>query len=483
MDRLVGAGLSVAGMGGLLVEEGECAAPLPPGGPGLAEEATPMRSFPFGSAAFAILTLAVLSGGWLALHPIPKKTATLTLWTFADTHYNFYKQAAPEFERKNPGVKVDVQLVSGQAVTSRLQAAFWADLDVPDLVEVEISSAGSFFRGPLKDVGFLDLTDRIHKSGLWDRMVRARFAPYTSRGRIFGIPHDVHPVMLAYRRDIFEREGVDASQIRTWDDFIRVGRKLTIPNKRYMVEFNEGDAASLEMCLFQRGGGYFNPKGDCIFDNETGVQTMLWFVPLVAGPNKIGNNLGGGQILTRAVEDGYLLCLVTPDWRSKSYEKDIPRVAGKMALMPLPAVTPGGRRTSTWGGTMLGITKRCKNPDLAWKFAMHLYLDEDGLGERFRGTNILPALRSAWKHPAFQEPRPYWSGQRLGALYASLAPQVPFQYTSPLIVTAKAKLGQALVSCVQYYNAHGDQGFERYVRTRLKQSADEVRKMIRRNPY
>jgi hypothetical protein len=50
-------------------------------------------------------------------------------------------------------------------------------------------------------------------------------------------------------------------------------------------------------------------------------------------------------------------------------------------------------------------------------------------------------------------------------------------------VTAKAKLSEALVSCVQQYNAHGADGFEPYVRARLKQSADEVRRMIARNPY
>lgn len=443
-----------------------------------------MRSFPFGPAAFSLLLLSLCSGVWLAAYPSPPKTATLTFWTFAKTHYDAYQQAVPSFEAAHPGVKVGVQLVSGTAVTSRLQAAFWADLDVPDLVEVEISSAGSFFRGPMNDIGFLDLTDRIHRSGLWDRMVQARFAPYTHRGRIFGLPHDVHPVQLAYRRDIFAKEGVDVSKIRTWDDFIQVGHRLTIPNRRYMLELNDSSASSLEVFLFQRGGGYFNPQGECIFDNETAVQTMLWFVPLVAGPGKIGNNLGSGQILTKALEDGYLLCLLCPDWRSKlTFESDTPRMAGKMALMPLPAVAPGGRRTSTWGGTMLGITRRCRQPELAWQFALHLYLDKAELAQRFRGTNILPALREAWDQPAFHEPRPYWSGQPIGELYARLAPQVPFQYTSPFIVTAKTKLGEALVDCVQFYEREGGSDFEPYVRARLKQSADEVRAMIRRNPY
>ncbi len=442
-----------------------------------------MRYFPYGKAAFSVLVLAILSGLWLAAHPAPRKTATLTIWTFAKPHYQAYQLAIPAFEAAHPGVKVDIQLVANVAAAQRLQAAFWSDLDVPDLVEVEISNAGSFFRGPLRDVGFSDLTARVNKAHLLERMVAARFAPYTKQGHIFGLPHDVHPTQIAYRRDLFAQAGVDPEKIKTWDDFIQLGHKLTIPNRRYLMEMNDNDTSHFEPALFQRGGGYFDPQGNCTMDNETAVQTMLWYVPLVAGPNKIGNNLGGGQILTRAVEDGYFYCLVAPDWRTKSIEQDIPRMSGKMALMPFPAVMPGGPRTSTWGGTMLGITKHCKNQDLAWELAMHLYLDKAQLAERFRGTNIIPALREAWEQPAFHEPRPYWSGLPLGETYARLAPQVPAQYASPFIFTAKAKMSAALVACVQRYNSDGPKDFEPFVRARLKQSADEVRVLIQRNPY
>jgi arabinosaccharide transport system substrate-binding protein len=442
-----------------------------------------MNTFPYGRAALSILLLCLVSGAWLALKRPPAKTATLTMWTFARPHYEAYLDAAKSFEQEHPGVKVDVQLVSGDAVTTRLQAAFWANLDVPDVAEVEISAAGSFFRGPLAHIGFSDLTDRIHQSGLWDRMVRARFAPYTSRGRIFGLPHDVHPVQLAYNRELLESLGVDVRKIETWDDFIRVAHHVTVPGRRYMLELSDSATDQIETCLFQRGGGYFSSDGRCTLDNAQAVETMKWYVPLVAGKDAIGNTLGGGQILTKAVEEGYLICLFAPDWRTKSIEQDIPRMSGKMAVMPFPAVRHGGPRTSTWGGTMLGITRHCANQDLAWQFALHLYTDKSQLGERFRATNILPALRDAWNQPAFQEPRPYWSGQKLGALYARLAPLVPYQYTSPYIRSAKPKLGEALVDCIQYYRANGENGFDRFVRRRLHQSAEQIRQMIARNPY
>ncbi len=195
-----------------------------------------MTLFPFGKAALSILLLTILSGLWLAGHPAPHQTATLVYWTFAKPHYEAYQKALPAFEAAHPGVTVDLELVSNAALASRLQAALLANLDVPDLCEVEISQAGSLFRGPQKDIGFSDLTDRLHQTGLYDQMVKARFSPYTSRGRIYGLPHDVHPVQIAYRRDLFEKLGIDASKIKTWDDFIKVGRRVTIPGQRYIVD-------------------------------------------------------------------------------------------------------------------------------------------------------------------------------------------------------------------------------------------------------
>ena len=442
-----------------------------------------MTRFPFGASAAVMAGLAVASGAYLATRRTHKPRYDLRLWTFAKPHADAYLKMLPDFLRKHPGKSVDIQVVAGEAVTSRLQAAFWSNLDVPDLAEVEISWAGSFFRGRLESIGFRDLTERIHQTGLWERIVQSRFAPYTTRGRIFGIPHDVHPVMLAYRRDLVEKLGIDVERLHTWDEFVEVGRRVTVPSKRFMMELPPEGLSALEVMLFQRGGGYFDAQGNCTLDNEIAVETMRYYAPLVAGKHRIGNDLGGGQIFTRALEDGYYLFMVAPDWRTKVIEQDVPKVAGRMALMPLPAFYPGGRRTSTWGGTMIGITKRCADPDLAWELIMHLYLNKEALAEQFRGTNILPPARDLWDHPAYDEPRPFWSNQPLGRLYANLAPDTPPQYTSPYIGLAKAKLSEALIACVRYYDRYGARGFDGFVRQQMARAAAEVRRQMRRNPY
>jgi arabinosaccharide transport system substrate-binding protein len=377
--------------------------------------------FPFGPAPLLILLLMLISGVWLLFNPVERSDADLEMWTFAKNHVEAYENAIPEFEkahqRNGRPVEVDLQLVHNQAVGVRLRSAFWADSNVPDMVEVMTGWAGSFFIGPVENVGFVDLRPYLERSGLMDRLVRSRLAPYTNRGRIFGLPHDVHPVMIAYRADLFQKHGIDPQALDTWDKFIEAGRRITIAeggqNDRYMLNLSRKHSGHLSLLLRQRGGNFFDADGRVTLDSEKAVQTMLFYVPLLEGAGRIADDPGSfGAGWVRSVENGYCLAFLCPDWNSKNTEQQIPQMAGKMALMPLPAVEPGGRRTSTWGGTMLGITKQCRDKELAWQLARHLYTDEEDLESRFRDTNILPPITTAWTRPAFSEPRPYWSGGR-----------------------------------------------------------------------
>src|SRR4029079_5300818 len=95
-----------------------------------------------------------------------------------------YRAAGAAFELLHPGVTLDVRQFERQAMNSSLRSAFWADLDVPELVDGEIPPAGTFFTGPVDEIGFVDLKPRLEASGLLQSMVPSRFPPYTNRGPI-----------------------------------------------------------------------------------------------------------------------------------------------------------------------------------------------------------------------------------------------------------------------------------------------------------
>lgn len=447
--------------------------------------------FPYGKAPLAILIIALITGGSLVAIQLGDtyEKPDLVFALFARLHHKAYLEVVPEFEKKH-GVKIEMQLINARALQSRLQSAFLANQDVPDMVEILNGSMGFFAKGPIEDVGFLDLTKRIDDENFDEKLVSSRFSLWSSRGHIFALPHDVHPVALAYRADIVEDElGIDMSTIKTWDDFAEMGRSITKDLDgdgvidRYALEMETNGANTLNILLLQRGGGLFNEAGEVVFDSDIVADTICWYLEQTFGPHPIGTTGGGGQSLTKAMIEGRLLFYFTPDWRTRTFQVDAASLEGKMKLAPLPVWEEGGRITSTWGGTGLAITKRCKNPDLAWEFAKFLYFNENDLGERFSQLNILPPLIGAWDGPAFSEPRPYYSDQAIGNILAELGRQTPPDYVHSYSPQARRKLDEAFSRSRIYYERNGDEGLREYVKKELTRTADYVRELVARNRF
>lgn len=447
--------------------------------------------FPYGKAAGALLFIALTTGTvlfWLQ-HGWEKPEADLVFTTFAQNHYEAYLQVVGQFEAQHQ-CKVQMQLVPARGLQSRLQSAFLVNAEVPDVVEILNGSMGYFTQGPLEDVGFLDLTDWLHESGIYDRMVASRFTLWSSRGRIFGMPHDVHPVTLAYRADIVEGElGIDVGQLDTWDKFTALGRRLTIDKDgdgvidQYMIDLPADGGGALELLNLQHGSGLFDEHGNVAMDSDVIVDTIEWYIHQTRGENKIAFPAGGGQTLSKAMLDGFALFYFCPDWRTQTFEKDVPTLSGKMKIMPLPAWQPGGRRTSTWGGTGLCITKACQKPELAKELAKFFYLNNEDLGKRFKALNIVPPVKDAWDLPVFDEPREYWCGQPIGRILSSLCPEVPPDYATPYLELAREKLKVAFLNAAQYYDAHGDDGLREAIQRELTAGADYVRRVANRNVF
>lgn len=449
--------------------------------------------FPFGKAAFWIFLMAILSGVAILMmdrRPADQVKPDLTFVIFTTIHVDAYTPAIAEFE-KLKGVKIHLQLVDARALQSRLQAALQVGAEVPDMVELLNGSMGTFTRGPLEDVGFVDLTDRIKSSDLPDRIPSSRFSIWSSRGHIFALPHDLHPMVLAYRRDLIEQLGIDVNKLDTWDEFVRVGQEIAkikdengLP-RYYMIDLPAG-GDQLRQFLLQQGVSLFDEKGAVVFDSDMTAKTACWYARQVAGPNQIAFSAGWGQTLSKCMADGHALFYCTPDWRSHAFEQDVPSLSGKMALMPLPAWTKGGRRVSTWGGTGLAITKKAQKEgkfELAWELANFLYYNTAYLGPRFAKMNILPPVKDAWSLPELNAPRPYYSGQPIGRIFADLATDVPADYVTAYSTLAETKLNEAFNNILQRYQTQGDRGLEDYARDELKRCADRVREVMARNAF
>lgn len=447
-----------------------------------------IERFPYGKAPFWLTVLAVSSALVLAIlgQRAQAEKPDLVLALFASNHLPLYRRVTPEFEREH-GVQVSLQLVQQRALQTRLQNAMLAGTEVPDLVELPEFSLGFFTRGPVADVGFIDLTERLEREGYRERLVETRLSLWSTRGHVFALPHDVHPVMLMYRADLVEALGIDVERLTTWDEFAAVGRRVVrdldgdgVPD-RYMIDLPAQGAWGLTILLRQRGLGLFDEQGRVAFNHELTVDTMYWYLHQSEGPGRIAYECGWGQSLSKAMTDGLALFYVAPDWRTFTTQLEVPGLHGKMKLMPLPAWEPGGRRTSAWGGTGLSITKATKNPELAWKFATTLYFDAPELGRRFAFSNIIPPFKEAWDLPEFQEPNAYYSGQKLGAMFAKLAPETPPAWSTAYSTIAEGKMSEVFLRAAAHYRARGDVGLREFIRRELAAAELYVNRIMARN--
>ena len=398
--------------------------------------------------AWVIIVLAVVSSVGILVWRIPPRVGK-RFWTFSINQDAMY---GPEITRWNAAHPDDADKFSPSvigipALERRLLSGLLSGTPIPDVAEVEIAMVGKFFSGPLDAVGFTDLTDILKKEGLMEQINGPSFSPWRTRGRIFGIPHDVHPVMLAYRADIVEAAGIDVNQIETWDDFVRLMKPLMKDENgdgypdRYLISVWETSQHSIEGLLLQAGGGFFDEAGQPTMNSAINAKVIATIVSWVAGPNRIGANAppfdaeGNQKFL-----DGYVLTTLMPDWMAGIWMQDLPQMSGKMKLMPLPAWEKGGRRTSVLGGSMLAIPKRVKDFAGTWEFAKRLYLDPKMAEKLYRKSGIISPIRTNWTNPVYDEPNPYFSGQPSGRLFINLAPDVPDRPSSAYKVVALTRM-------------------------------------------
>lgn len=446
----------------------------------------PTMSFHLGKPILVMLIVAAISGSAVLFRGASPR-ADLTVWTFGDSHYRCYKTLVPDFEKRT-GESVQLKLVQFRSLNIRLESAFMGGSSyeqLPDLVEVEIGAVGRFFRPPLKDVPFLDLTERLKSSGWYDRVVQSRFAPWSKEGHIFGVPHDVHPVVLIYRDDLYRQAGIDLSQPKTWPElqqaclrFQEYWRQHGFPN-RHAIELQAHTPESLLMMLLQRG---INPVDDFnrlhLTDDKV-AQTLAFYAQLVAGDGNIASESNGLGPFTKDLNEGSICAYLAADWRIADIRFYAgPGVWGKMRARPLPVFDPTDAPTATWGGTMMAIPRTCPNPDKAWELLEYLYFSRAGIEARRQESNILPPVRSFWNDPFYHEPDPFFGGQKANELLVAMAERIPPRYVTPATTLASANLTYALNQAVDYVQSYGTADLEAKCKHWLRQASDDLQKRM-----
>lgn len=443
-------------------------------------------------AVWVLLAMAVFSTGYVLARK-HQRTEGGVIWTFSRFHAPGYEPVLKEWNRAHPADPYQVVVLDYSALENRMLSGFLSGTPVADLMEVERNIAARAFTGPLEDVGFVDLTDRLMAEGLMGTINPPSFSPWTSRGRIFGLPHDVHPVMLAYRADIVEAAGIDLTKVETWDEFFAAMRPLMTDTdgdgrpERYLLNYWPTNSISTEMLLLQAGGALFDRDEKPTLNSDINVRVVCRLATWCAGPSRIAVDAPEFSAAGNALKiKGVVLASLMPDWLAGVWKTDLPGMAGQWKLMPLPAWEPGGLRTSVQGGSMLGIPKSTHDFESAWAVAKRLYLNPEGNAAFFRRSNIIPPSKASWSEPVFDEPDPYFAGQPAGRLFINQAPSVPFRSSSPFNTLALARVTDVIIALSDRASADrvaDPDALEAEARRLLDAAQAQVVRQINRNVF
>jgi lactose/L-arabinose transport system substrate-binding protein len=347
---------------------------------------------------------------------------TITVWSW-NVAASALKSTLEGFNKKYPDIKVDVQDIGNPQLPEKMMAACAAGGDgLPDVVTIENHKAAIFwnrFPDCLTDLTPLGYTADIKK--LFPDFKRAELE---SGDAAYAMPWDSGPVTAFYRRDLYEKAGVDPATIKTWDDFIAAGKKISAANPGVVMaqaDFN-GDSEWFRMLANEQGCGYFSADSQSIIINQPAciaaldkVKAMKDAGTLTAAnwDEKIQSN-NANKVATQ----------VYGGWYDGTIRSTSPQLDGKWGVYPMPSMTADGPHAANLGGSSLAIINNSKNKEAAWKFLNYALGTNEGQVAMLKSFGLVPSLLTAVQDPFVSQPLPYYKDQKIWVDILATLPKI-----------------------------------------------------------
>jgi len=169
-----------------------------------------LRHLAFAAACLAALTAPAFAETNITVLHVSENPTQKALWN----------KIAADYNAEHKGVNVQFKYLENEAFKAKLPTMLQSD----DRPELFYSWSGGVMQAQAK-AGFLkDITADIGsaESALSPIAVDA----FKVDGKVVGVPFEVGEVAFYYNRKLFEKAGVKAEDIKSWDDFLGAVKKL-----------------------------------------------------------------------------------------------------------------------------------------------------------------------------------------------------------------------------------------------------------------
>lgn len=290
----------------------------------------------------------------------------LTVWTYGGLK-PFVDAIEPDFELKHPDIELEETEIGPWDLLDKLMISIAAGTGAPDLCAVVLRRFTPFMEGG----GIFDITEKMQESGWADRYIPAQLALASHKGRIYGVPDDYPPSMVWYRKDIFEKYGIDTEETwATWDGLIKAGKKVA-DKGHFMFDLFVpsgawGSSFFLQF-LMSKGGNVFDDAGKVIEDNQKAIDTLQWMYDL-----KFKHKVAYTEKFFTAenwesLSNGTVLTSIVGPWGEMHFLQYCKHAKGMWGVKPFPLwYKDAPKLTGIWGGNAWCIPEQSGKKEQAW---------------------------------------------------------------------------------------------------------------------
>ena len=369
-----------------------------------------------GTVVSAAAATSVMAAGHGSPYDAYKGT-TLVINVPAHPHYNAMMQILPQFMEET-GINVEVDQLQYLKMRERQTLELTKDEGDYDLISyVVFSKADYVFADQLENLAkyFMNpkLSDPAYDSAdLIDGYVAnigvaggvKGYLPGQT-GSLFGIPYGSETSVLAYRKDIFEKHGIDVPM--NYDQLLDAACKIpeVEPGMGGMASrAASGHQASHAFLLHWAplGGRVFDDAWNPIINNEAGVAAANALKTIVdCGPE--GSQTFGPAEAAASFRQGTSAMFMDSIAFAAGFEDESKsKVAGKVGYALHPE---GVRRGSQTGGFGIAIPKNAQNKEAAFLLMQWLTSKKGDLAVAMAGGN--PSRFSTYENAELNAKYPY----------------------------------------------------------------------------
>jgi multiple sugar transport system substrate-binding protein len=358
--------------------------------------------------AFVVNTAAIAVAG-CGSSPVDSGAVTLRFWAFG-REGEVVQELMPEFERRNPNIRVRVQQIPFSAAHEKLLTAYVGDA-TPDLAQI-----GNTWIPEFAALGALEPLDRWVRAssvidstgyfgGIWNTNVIG--------DTLFGVPWYVDTRVLFYRKDILARAGY-REMPKTWAEWRKCMEavKRQLGPGRYAIFLPTNEWAQPYVLGMQAGSPLLDERGRYGAFSDTAFRRGFdFYVGLFRAG--LAPPLGNVEIANVYQEfaRGRFAMYITGPWNLGEFRRRLPaELQDDWSTAPLPGPTGDSSGVSLAAGSSLAVFRDSRHKEAAWRLIEYLSTTEQQ--ERFhRLTGDLPARIQTWHSTGLvEEPkaRAFW---------------------------------------------------------------------------